>query len=133
MLKSRTFQNLVSSTPIMPLVQRTKSRIPRGHAKHPSVDRFRLRGACNSHISSIVVKQEARLSHLRKPGTSLCPNNLCINLLCLACLSKRFMTRRCCCEIRGVSHPVERVATTRLGLGSMLAVEEERRDSAGRG
>lgn len=40
------------------------------------------------------------------------------------------MTRRCCCDIRGVSQPDERVAITRLGLGSMLAVDEERRERA---
>jgi hypothetical protein len=68
--------------------------------------------------------------YLKKPGTSLCPNSLCIILLCRACLSKRCMTMRCCGEMRGVSQPEERVAITRLGLGSMLAVDDERRDRA---
>ena len=40
------------------------------------------------------------------------------------------MTMRCCGEMRGVSQPEERVAITRLGLGSMLAVDEERRERA---
>lgn len=41
------------------------------------------------------------------------------------------MTMRCCGEMRGVSQPeVARVAMTRLGLGSMLAVDEERRERA---
>ena len=43
------------------------------------------------------------------------------------------MTMRCCGEMRGLSQPEERVAITRLGLGSMLAVEEERRERALRG
>ena len=44
------------------------------------------------------------------------------------------MTMRCCGEMRGVSQPQdERVAMARLGLGSMLAVEEERRERAGWG
>jgi hypothetical protein len=68
--------------------------------------------------------------YLKNPGTSLCPNNLCINLLCLACLSKRCMTMRCCGEMRGLSQPDERVAMTRRGLGSMLAVDEERSERA---
>lgn len=41
------------------------------------------------------------------------------------------MTVRCCWVIRGVSQPEERVATTRRALGSMLAVDEERRERAG--
>jgi hypothetical protein len=71
-----------------------------------------------------------RTSYLKNSGTSLCPNSLCIILLCRACLSKRCMTIRCCGEMRGVSQPDERVAITRLGLGSMLAVDEERRERA---
>jgi hypothetical protein len=38
---------------------------------------------------------------------------------------------RCCCDILGVSQPDERLgAAARRGLGSMLAVEEERRERA---
>jgi hypothetical protein len=41
------------------------------------------------------------------------------------------MMMRCCCDIRGVSQPDERVgAAVRRGLGSMLAVEDERRERA---
>jgi hypothetical protein len=75
-------------------------------------------------------KKKERASYLKKPGTSLCPKSLCIILLWRACLSKRCITMRCCGEIRGVSQPEERVAITRLGLGSMLAVDEERRERA---
>jgi hypothetical protein len=70
------------------------------------------------------------IDYLKNPGTSLCPNSFCITLPCLACLSKRCITMRCCCEMRGVSQPEERVTATRRGLGSMLAVEEERRERA---
>lgn len=42
------------------------------------------------------------------------------------------MTRRCCGEIRGVSQPVVRFAGVGWrARGSMLAVEEERRERAG--
>lgn len=42
------------------------------------------------------------------------------------------MTRRCCGEIRGVSQPVVRFAgAVWRDRGSMLAVEEERRERAG--